>query len=159
MSIVSAIIAAGIATLLHLNGPSDPPPGTGGSGTQGRTHGGNQGDGTAVDYSGTYIGQAYNGGLIGSVQLQVNRADSSSGATTAEIRWSGQLNGAGPVRGTFSTNTITFTGEVASASGPWSLEMPCTFSGSSNVTCDYQLQALAPNTSFPQQGSLTATRS
>lgn len=113
---------------------------------------------TATDYSGTYNGQALNGGAVGNVQLQVNAVDPASGATTAQVTWSGALVGEGPLRGAFSANNATFEGEIDSPEGPWDAVMYCTFSDSGNVTCNYQLQAVAPNNYLPQQGSLSANK-
>ena len=114
---------------------------------------------TTTDYSGTYNGQALNAGLVGNVQLQVNEPDSASSGATAHVAWSGALNGAGPLQGSFSSNTATFEGEIASQEGPWDMKMSCTFSDSGNVTCNYQLEPVAPNDYGPQQGSLSATKS
>jgi hypothetical protein len=154
MGIVATVVAAAIITALHLSGAQSASGGTSGGGTSG---GGIQT--TATDYSGTYNGQALNGGAVGNVQLQVNEPDQSSGATTARVAWSGALNGAGPLRGTFNANNATFEGEIASQEGPWDMDMSCTFSISGNVTCNYQLQPVAPNNYGPQQGSLSATKS
>lgn len=155
MGIVATVVATAIITALHLSGSS--------SSSLASSHSspldGPSSPVTAVDYSGTYGGQALNAGVVGNVQLQVNEGDPASGSTTGKVKWSGNLNGAGPVRGTFADNNITFEGEVNSLEGPWSLTMNCTFSDSSNVTCDYQLQPVAPNTYGPQQGSLTASKS
>jgi hypothetical protein len=114
---------------------------------------------TPVDYSGMYDGQTVGGPNGGTVQLQVNEASTASGSTTAEITWGGSLNGSGPLQGTFNANNITFDGEFNSNQGPWDIEMPCTFGNSGNVSCQFQMQAVAPNYSSPQQGSLSADKS
>lgn len=141
MGIVGAIVASVVAGVItyHL--------------TQGGTAG------TPVDYSGTYDGQTAGGPPGGTVQLQVNEASTASGSTTAEITWGGSLNGSGTLQGTFNVNNITFDGEFNSKQGPWDIEMPCTFTSSGNVTCQYQIQAVAPNHSTSQQGSLSADKS
>lgn len=141
MGMVAAVIAGVIVAVIiaHLN-----PGGTGG---------------TPVDYSGTYDGQALGGPNDGTVQLQVNEASTASGSTTAEITWGGSLNGSGTLQGTFNANNITFDGEFNSEQGPWDIEMTCTFSSSGNVSCQYQIQAVAPNNSSPHNGSLSAYKS
>lgn len=112
--------------------------------------------GTPVDYSGTYDGQTVGGPSGGTVQLQVNDA---SEASTAEITWGGSLNGSGTLQGTFDANNVTFDGDFDSEQGLWKIEMPCTFTSPGNVSCQYQMQAVAPNNSPPQQGSLSADKS
>ena len=111
-----------------------------------------------TNYSGTYHGQALNSGVTGNVQLQMKENNPANGFTTGEVAWSGGLNGIGLIRGTFVANDITFKGEIYSLEGPWDLTMNCTFSGSSEVACYYQLRAVAPNSYAPQQGSLNATK-
>ncbi len=141
VGIVGAIVASVIAGLItyHL--------------TQGGTAG------TPVDYSGTYDGQTAGGPPGGTVQLQVNEASATGGSTTAKITCGGSLNGSGTLRGTFNVNNITFDGEFNSKQGPWGIEMPCNFTSSGNVTCQFKIQAVAPNHSTPQQGSLSADKS
>ena len=136
-TVIAALIIAVFTAKLHLGGTG----------------------GTPVDYSGTYDGQALGGPNGGTVQLQVNEASTASGSTTAEITWGGSLNGSGTLQGTFNANSITFDGEFNSAQGPWNIEMPCNFSNSGNVVCQYQIQAIAPNNSALQKGSLSANKS
>ena len=162
MGIIATVVAAAIITALHLSGAPSASGGTPGGGTTPRAQAvvtTPQAQATTTDYSGTYNGQALNGGLVGNVQLQVNQPDSASSGTTAHVAWSGALNGAGPLQGSFSANNATFEGEIASQEGPWDMKMSCTFSDSGNVTCNYQLQPVAPNNYGPQQGSLSATKS
>jgi hypothetical protein len=94
--------------------------------------------------------------LSGVRPAEVNPA---SGATTAQVNWSGLPSGAGPLRGTFVANKATFEGEIDSRAGPWDVGLDCTFSNGANVTCDYRLQAVAPNDYAPQRGSLSADKS
>jgi hypothetical protein len=162
MGIVAAVITAAIITSLHLSGASPTSGGTTGGGTTPQAQvlsTTTQEQTTTTDYSGTYNGHAYNAGLVGDLQLQVNEPDPTSGDTTGHVLWSGALSGDGPLRGAFNANNATFEGEVSSLEGPWGVEMSCTFSSSGNVTCNYTLQPIAPNNYGPQQGSLTANKS
>jgi hypothetical protein len=134
MGIVAAVIAAVIIAKLGLGATGATP----------------------VDYSGTYDGQTVGYPSGGTVQLQVNEASTASGSATAEITWGGTLNGGGTLQGTFNANNITFDGEFNSAQGTWSIEMPCTFSSSGNVICQYQIQAVA--NSALHKGSFSANK-
>lgn len=62
-------------------------------------------------------------------------------------------------QGAFNANSSTFDGEFNSEQGPWNIEMPCTFSNSGNAIGQYQIQAVEPNNSPPQKGSLSANKS
>lgn len=139
MGIVSTVVSAEIIALLGLSGV-------------------HAASATRPGYAGTYVGAALNHGAIGNVRLQVDQVDPASGATTAQVNWSGALSGAGPLRGTFDANLATFSGEIDSQEGPWNVQLNCTFSGGTKVTCSYQLQPLAPNSYGFQQGSLTANK-
>ena len=163
MGIVSAVVSAEIIAALGLNGaraapfptPSPTvitvgPTTTAPSPTTSPT--------VTPDYSGTYFGSALNHAAIGNVRLEVDQIDPASGSTTAQVDWSGQLSGEGPLQGTFIANNATFSGEINSPEGPWNVELNCTFSDGTKVTCRYELQPLAPNHYAPQQGGLTASK-
>jgi hypothetical protein len=164
MGIVSAVVSAEVIAALGLSGVSVAPfptpsvtvitivprPSTAASSTTPPI--------VTPNYSGTYFGSALNHEAIGSVWLEVDQIDPASGSTTAQVNWSGELSGAGPLQGTFVANNATFSGEIDSQEGPWNIQLNCTFSDGTKVTCRYQLQPVAPNHYAPQQGSLTARK-
>lgn len=115
--------------------------------------------GMPVDYSGSYYGQVQGGPSGGTVQLQVNEAGAAGGSTKAEITWGGSLNGSGTLQGAFNANSITFDGQFNSEQGLWDIKMPCVFTDSGSVTCQYQIQAAASSGSAPKNGSFSAIKS
>ena len=159
MGIVATILSAEIIAALNLSGVRPASASIRPAVTAPETIIATTPSATTPDYSGMYYGSALNGGAIGNVRLQVNEVNPAGGATTAQVNWSGLLSGAGPLRGTFVANKATFEGEIDSRAGPWDVGLDCTFSTGANVTCDYRLQAVAPNDYAPQRGSLTADKS